>query len=312
MRDEIFETADRAVRLDVFLADCTDYSRNRIQNLIKSGCASVNGKDTKANTVLRVGDEILLTVDEPEETPLVPENIPLSIVYEDSDLIVIDKPQGMVVHPAPGHASGTLVNALMHHVKDLSGVGGELRPGIVHRIDKMTSGLIAVAKNDFTHTALSAQFATHAAGRSYLALVDGNIKEDSGTVDAPIGRHPADRKRMAIREDGRRAVTHWRVLERFTTHTLLQETLETGRTHQIRIHMASIQHPVTGDEVYGSKKRQLGLTGQALHGFQLRLTHPRTGGDMVFSSNLPEYFLAALRKLGYPGDGTEWTKAEKG
>ena len=312
MQDEIFETSDRETRLDVFLADCTAYSRSRIQNLIRAGAAKVNGKIAKANTLLRIGDAVHLHVSVPEETAVIAEDIPLAVVYEDADLIVVDKPQGMVVHPAPGHASGTLVNALLFHVKDLSGVGGEKRPGIVHRIDRMTSGLIVAAKNDFTHLALSEQFSTHAAGRSYLALVDGNLKEDSGTVEAPIGRHKTDRKRMAATAGGRRAVTHWQVLMRFMTHTLIRATLETGRTHQIRVHMAYLQHPVTGDAVYGAKKPQLGLIGQALHGYRLQLTHPRTGEMLSFYSDLPEYFLCALKKLGYTGDGTEWTGEEKG
>lgn len=312
MQDEIFEIADRTLRLDVFLAETTDFSRNRVQNLIKMGAALVNGKEAKANTVLAIGDKVHLTVSEPDEVPLQPEEIPIDIVYEDSDLIVVDKPQGMVVHPAPGHASGTLVNALMYHVKDLSGIGGELRPGIVHRIDRMTSGLIVIAKNDFTHTALAAQFAMHTAGRSYIALVDGNIKEDRGTVNAPIGRHPSDRKRMAIHPNGRHSVTHWAVLARFQTHTLLQATLETGRTHQIRVHLASIHHPVSGDAVYGAKKPQLGLIGQALHGYRLQLTHPRSGEAMAFYSNLPDYFLDALKRLGYQGLGLEWTGKQKG
>ena len=311
MPDELLEIAERPGRLDVFLADCTDLSRNRLQTLIRGGIALVNGAAvTKAGTMLRAGDAVRLTVPDAEPLDAKPEDIPLSIVYEDDALCVVDKPQGMVVHPAPGHASGTLVNALLYRLGDLSGVGGALRPGIVHRIDRMTSGLLVVAKTDAAHQSLSAQFASHEANRSYYAIVDGNLREDTGTVDAAVGRHATDRKRMAVRADGRRAVTRWEVVERFGTHTLLRLRLETGRTHQIRVHMAFIKHPVTGDEVYGLKKPQLGLIGQALHGYLLQFTHPATKERLRFFSPLPPYFAEALKKLGFAGDISALTAAE--
>jgi 23S rRNA pseudouridine1911/1915/1917 synthase len=248
---------------------------------------------------VKLGDVIRLFVPQENEGLLPePEDIPLDVVYEDADLAVINKPKGMVVHPAPGNPNGTLVNALLYRFRTLSETGGETRPGIVHRIDKLTSGLLVVAKNDFTHEALAGQFAAHTAHREYMCIVHGNLKEDSGTVDAPIGRHKTDRKRMAVTEDGRRAVTHWRVLERFGTETLLDVSLETGRTHQIRVHMAYIKHPIVGDEVYGSAAPKLGLNGQALHGYRLTFTHPRTGETMTFTAPLPEDFKTALTRLG--------------
>jgi 23S rRNA pseudouridine1911/1915/1917 synthase len=213
-------------------------------------------------------------------------------------LLVVDKPQGMVVHPAPGHPGGTLVNALLYHIGDLSGIGGELRPGIVHRIDKMTSGLLVVAKNDAAHRGLSEQFRNHTAHRSYIALVDGNIKQDDGTVDAPVARHLVDRKKMAIVPGGREAITHWQVAERYGQYTLLRLELETGRTHQIRVHMASLQHPVTGDDVYGRAKLPFGLKGQALHGYRLTFVHPESDDAMCFYAPPPEYFMTALKKAG--------------
>ena len=306
-RTEVLVFRGEGSRLDIFLSGCTSFSRSRIQNLIREGQVLVNGCAKKANYLLRDGEIVTLTMPEPVEVALIPEDLPLTIIYEDSDLVVIDKPQGMVVHPAPGHESGTMVNALMYHIRDLSGIGGELRPGIVHRIDRMTSGLVVVAKNDSTHSALATQFANHTANRRYLALVDGTIKQDSGTVDAPIGRHPNDRKKMAIISNGRHAVTHWEVLSRFQTHTLIRARLETGRTHQIRVHMSHLHHPLTGDTVYGAKKALFGLEGQALHGYGLCFRHPANGKVCKFVSPLPEYFINALRKLGYNGDGQEWT-----
>jgi 23S rRNA pseudouridine1911/1915/1917 synthase len=239
----------------------------------------------------------------PEAKPveLVAEDIPLDILYEDEDLCVVNKPRGMVVHPAVGNESGTLVNALLYHFDGLSTIGGEVRPGIVHRIDKMTSGLLVVAKNDMAHEGLARQFADHFAHRSYIALVAGNIREDTGTVDAPIGRHPTERKRMAVVPNGRRAVTHFRVLYRFSSVTLLSLELETGRTHQIRVHMAHIHHPLVGDSVYSSGKNDLGMEGQALHGWRLQFTHPKTGEHMAFQAPLPEDMQRALKRLGYPG-----------
>ena len=288
-----------APRIDAYLAENTAYTRSKIQGWIKEGAVEKNGKPCKANADVRIGDVIRMRVtQESGESLPEPEDIPLDVVYEDADLAVINKPKGMVVHPAPGNPSGTLVNALLYRFRTLSGTGGDTRPGIVHRIDRMTSGLLVVAKNDAAHEALAKQFALHTAHREYLCLVHGNLKEDSGTVDAPIGRHKTDRKRMAVTEDGRRAVTHWRVLERFGTETLLDVSLETGRTHQIRVHMAYIKHPILGDDVYGSGISKLGLNGQALHGYRLTFTHPRTGKTMSFTAPLPDEFVEALHRLG--------------
>ena len=288
-----------AARIDAYLAANTDLTRSKLQKLIKDGAVELNGKSCKANAAVRAGDAIRLSVPESKNDLLPePENIPLDVVYEDADLAVVNKPKGMVVHPAPGNDSGTLVNALLHRFQTLSASGGESRPGIVHRIDRMTSGLLVVAKNDAAHEALARQFALHTAHREYLCLVHGNLKEDSGTIDAPIGRHKTDRKRMAVTPDGRRAVTHWRVLERFGTETFLDVQLETGRTHQIRVHMAYIKHPILGDEVYGSAAPKLGLDGQALHGYRLTFTHPGTGKTMTFTAPLPEDFRLALARLG--------------
>ncbi len=293
---------DTSLRLDAFVAAETELSRTQAQRLIRDGAILLNGKSVKPNAVTQTGDLVEITYPDPVETDVLPENIPLDVVYEDADLLVINKPQGMVVHPSAGHESGTLVNALLYHIEDLSGIGGELRPGIVHRIDRMTSGLLVVAKNDEAHRALSDQFRDHSAHRSYVALVDGNIREDEGTIDAPLARHPVDRKRMAIVQGGREAVTHWRVAARYGQYTLLQIELETGRTHQIRVHLASKQHPVTGDDVYGREKRPFGLLGQALHGYRLVFEHPRTKETMVFYAPLPEYFTNALRKVGEIGE----------
>ncbi len=292
-----------SARLDALVAAETELSRTQAQRLIRDGSILLNGKAVKPNAVTAAGDLIDLTYPDPVETDVLPEDIPLNVLYEDEDLLVLDKPQGMVVHPAPGHESGTLVNALLYHIRDLSGIGGELRPGIVHRIDRMTSGLLVAAKNDAAHRALSEQFRDHSAHRSYAALVDGNISQDGGTIDAPLARHPVDRKRMAIVPGGRPAVTHWRAVARYGQYTLLQVELETGRTHQIRVHLASIQHPVTGDAVYGRKKLPFGLAGQALHGYRLTFRHPRTGEQMVFYAPLPAYFLQALQKAGETEDG---------
>ena len=288
-----------APRIDAYLAANTEFSRSKLQKLIKEGAVEQNGKPCKANSEVKTGDVIRLHVPEESDDQLPePENIPLDVVYEDEDLALINKPKGMVVHPAPGNTTGTLVNALLYRFRSLSGTGGGTRPGIVHRIDRLTSGLLVVAKNDAAHGALAKQFALHTAHREYLCIVHGNLKEDSGTVDAPIGRHKTDRKRMAVTEDGRRAVTHWRVLERFGTETLLDVALETGRTHQIRVHMAYIKHPIVGDEVYGSAAPKLGLSGQALHGYRLTFVHPRTGEEMTFTAPLPDDFMTALRRLG--------------
>ena len=284
-------------RLDSFIAENTDLTRSAAQRLIESGFVKVNGTEKKAKYALRAGDRITVELPPPEPVELTAEDIPLDIVYEDADIAVVNKPAGMVVHPAPGNPSGTLVNALMFRLKDLSGIGGELRPGIVHRIDKDTSGLLVVAKNDFAHNFLASQLKTHLVERTYYALAEGNFREDAGTVSAPIARHRTDRKRMAVAEGGREAVTHWKVLERFGNVTFLEVELETGRTHQIRVHMAHISHPLVGDPVYGKAKNELGFTGQALHAGRLRLTHPRTGERMEFTAPLPEYYEKALEKL---------------
>ena len=284
-------------RLDSYVASATELSRNAVQRLIAEGSVLLNGRETLSKAKLREGDEISVAPPPPALTDILPQDIPLDIVYQDEDIAVINKPKGMVVHPAAGNPDGTLVNAIMYHIKDLSGVGGELRPGIVHRIDRMTSGLLVVAKNDAAHNFLSDQLKTHSVSRVYYALVEGNIREDGGTVDAPIARSRNDRKKMAVDPGGRSAVTHWRVLERFGDTTLLRVELETGRTHQIRVHMAYIKHPIVGDEVYGRGRNRLGIVGQALHAGELRLTHPRTRETMVFTAPLPEEFEGALEKL---------------
>lgn len=291
--------ASETERLDVFLAAASGETRSFVQRAIEQGEARVNDKICRAGTKLRPGDEVALRLKKPAEYSAEPEDIPISIVYEDADIAVIDKPRGMVVHPAPGNPAGTLVNAVLYAVRDLSGVGGELRPGIVHRIDKMTSGLVVVAKNDFAHRALASQLKEHEAGRVYLALVEGNIREDEGVVDAPVGRHPVERKRMAVVSGGRRAVTRFRVLERMGAYTLVAARLETGRTHQIRVHMAHVKHPVAGDAVYGNAKDPLRLGGQALHAARLTLVHPRTGRTMTFRAPVPAYFTKALAAAGH-------------
>ena len=286
-------------RLDVFCAAVSGETRSFMKRVIDEGDVTINEKEAKSGARLKAGDVVEMRIGLPKATELVAEDIPLSIVYEDGDIAVIDKPKGMVVHPAPGNESGTLVNAVMFAMRDLSGIGGELRPGIVHRIDKMTSGLIVIAKNDAAHRSLAAQMKTHEAGRIYLALVEDNIKQNCGTVNAPIGRHIADRKRMAVRQDGREAVTHYRVLEHMTGRTLLAVKLETGRTHQIRVHMASIKHPVSGDAVYGPERNALGLDGQALHAARLTLRHPTTGEWMTFRAPVPDWFQNALKRAGH-------------
>ncbi len=297
-------------RLDACLTEMSGLSRNAVQRLIRDGYVLVNGLVAdKAGRALRDGDNIDWRLPPPVSGVLTAEDIPLDILYEDADICIVNKPQGMVVHPAPGHSGGTLVNGLMNHFDDLPVIGGEQRPGIVHRIDRMTSGLLVIARNDEAHRSLSAQFRDHTAGRSYLAIVDDNLREQSGTVSAPIGRKPNDRKRMAVTESGRSAVTHWAVVERFDSYTLIALKLETGRTHQIRVHMAYIRHPVTGDEVYGKPRNTLGLTGQALHGYRLSLRHPVSGEEMTFYADLPEYFLQALKHLTVQASfpGSLWT-----
>ncbi|MFM9280651.1 RluA family pseudouridine synthase [Paenibacillus jiagnxiensis] len=286
-------------RIDKYLADrMTDVSRSQIQLWIGDGRVLVNGASVKANYKLLENDRIELSIPEPEGVEIVPENIPLDVVYEDSDVIVVNKPRGLVVHPAPGHASGTLVNALMYHCRDLSGINGELRPGIVHRIDKDTSGLLMAAKNDKAHASLAAQLKEHSVTRRYIALVHGNLSHDQGTVDAPIGRDPGDRKMFTVTDrNSKHAVTHFHVLERFGDYTLLELKLETGRTHQIRVHMKFIGHPLVGDPMYGRSKG-IRMDGQALHAAILGFVHPATGEYLEFSVPLPqdmEDVLASLR-----------------
>lgn len=296
MDELILCVTDAGERLDKFIADNSGLSRSYAAKLACDGLAAVNGKTADKKTKLRPGDTVTVTVPEPEELLAEPENIPLDIIYEDESVIVVNKPQGMVVHPAPGSPSGTLVNGLLYHCR-LSSINGVIRPGIVHRIDKDTSGLLVVAKTNAAHESLAAQLKEHKAERKYLCIVHGNIKEDSGTVDKPIGRHPADRKRMAVIEGGREAVTHYRVIERFGQYTLIECILKTGRTHQIRVHMASIGHSVAGDPVYGVRKEKFSTQGQLLHAASLGFTHPLTGEHMRFFAPLPDYFNTVLERL---------------
>lgn len=290
--------SDGETRIDVFAAGAAGVTRSRAAALVSEGLVSVNGKTVSKSCKVKKGDTVLITVSDPKEYDIVPENIPLDIVYEDEDLLVVNKPKGMVVHPAAGNYSGTLVNALMFHCgNSLSGINGVMRPGIVHRIDKNTSGLLMVAKNDLAHTGLAAQIKAHSFMREYEAVVYGNIKDDEGTVNAPIGRHPIKRKQMAVVNGGRDAVTHYRVIERFDGFTHIGVRLETGRTHQIRVHMAYIGHPVAGDEVYGPKKVITELGGQCLHAKKIGFIHPRTGEYMEFDSPLPDYFKKFLQRL---------------
>ena len=294
-------TADRdGERLDQFLSRSVEgLTRSAAQRLIEEGAVTCNGRAVKKNARTAVGDDVALTLPDPEPVDVLPQDIPLDVAYEDDDVIVVNKPVGMVVHPAPGHPDGTLVNALLYHCKNsLSGINGELRPGIVHRIDRDTSGLIIAAKNDAAHLALAEQLQDHSLYRYYEAVCVGGLKEDSGTVDAPIGRHPVDRKKMAVdRKNGREAVTHWEVLGRYAGHTHIGCRLETGRTHQIRVHMASIGHPLLGDTVYGAKKPVPGLAGQCLHARRLSFVHPRTGERMTVECPLPGWFTAVLDRL---------------
>ena len=287
-------------RLDAFLARCADnLSRSAAQKLIEEGCVKRNGKPGKKNDKLNLGDAIEYEIPEPKEVDIVPTEMALDIVYEDEDVLVINKPKGLVVHPAAGHQDDTLVNGLLYAMGDeLSGINGELRPGIVHRIDKDTSGLLAVAKNDFAHNMLASQLKDHTMARSYEAVVVGSFREDSGTVDAPIGRHPSDRKKMCVIErNSKPAVTHWEVVERFRGYTHIRCRLETGRTHQIRVHMAHIGHPLLGDTVYGHKKPELGQDSQCLHAFSLCFRHPRDGRPVMVFAPLPKYFEDVLEKL---------------
>ena len=297
-------TADTAgERLDAFVARSVEgLSRSGAQKLLEEGCITLNGRPGKKNDKLSPGDQVTVTVPEPKAVEIVPTEMTLDIVYEDEDLLVLNKPKGLVVHPAAGHQEDTLVNGLLYALGDkLSGINGELRPGIVHRIDKDTSGLLAVAKNDLAHTVLASQLKDHSMARTYEAIVCGSFREDRGTVDAPIGRHPSDRKKMCVTErNSKRAVTHWEVVARYRGYTHIRCRLETGRTHQIRVHMAHIGHPILGDTVYGHKKPELGQDSQCLHAGALCFTHPRTGLPVMVFAPLPRYFeevLCKLRKL---------------
>lgn len=292
--DEIFNNT----RIDKVLASSMECkSRSHIQGLIESGNVIVNGKAVKSNYKVKTSDEIVITVPEPSQLDIKAENIDIDIVYEDSDIVIVNKEQGMVVHPAPGNYSGTLVNALLYHCKDLSSINGVIRPGIVHRIDKDTSGLLVVAKNDFAHMKLAEQFKEHSITREYIALVEGTMKTMEGTVDAPLGRHPKDRLKFAIVQNGKRAVTHYKLIENFAREALVLCRLETGRTHQIRVHMASINHPLVGDPVYGFKKQRFKSEGQLLHAKTIGFLHPTKNEYMEFTSDIPKYFEEIIKKL---------------
>ena len=287
-------------RLDAFLARSVEnLSRSGAQKLLEEGCVLLRGKPGRKNDKLSVGDPVEVTIPEPKTVDIAPKEMPLDILYEDEDVLVLNKPKGLVVHPAAGHQDDTLVNGLLYAMGDsLSGINGELRPGIVHRIDKDTSGLLAVAKNDLAHAVLASQLKDHSMARTYEAIVCGSFREDSGTVDAPIGRHPSDRKKMCVTQRGsKNAVTHWEVVSRYRGYTHVRCKLETGRTHQIRVHMAHIGHPILGDTVYGHKKPELGQDSQCLHAGILCFRHPRDGRPVIVHAPLPEYFRQVLEKL---------------
>lgn len=288
---------NKNIRIDKWLVEQTDLTRSRIQSLIKSKEVLVNGKAVKANYKLAEDDEVKITISDDKDLDVEAENIPLDIVYEDNDVIVINKPRGMVVHPAPGNLKGTLVNALLYHCNDLSGINGVLRPGIVHRIDKDTSGLIIVAKNDKAHLSLSEQLQKKEVSRKYYALVHGVIEHDNGSIDAPIGRDVNDRKKMAVTAtNSKNAITHFKVIKRFKDYTLVECSLETGRTHQIRVHMAYINHPIVGDETYAYRKT-MKVGGQLLHAYQLKFTHPITNKQVVVEADMPDVFKNVLEEL---------------
>lgn len=296
----LIEMENAGQRLDVFVSGMTDMTRSRIAALIREGACLVDGQvPQKAGQTLRAGQKVTLVLPDARPAQAQAQDIDLQIVYQDKDLAVVYKPSGMVVHPAAGNPDGTMVNALLHHLDDLSGIGGEMRPGIVHRIDKDTSGLLLVAKNDKSHLSLAEQIKAHSVKRAYLALLQGNMKQDEGFVSGPIARHPTDRKKMAIVPGGREALTHWRVLDSMRGACLIEARLQTGRTHQIRVHMASLGHPVLGDPVYGPKKMPFPVTGgQLLHAWQLGFVHPTTGEEMLFNAPPEKRFLYWLEKLG--------------
>ena len=289
--------AEKSERLDVYLSEKLDKTRSAIKKLIEDKNVTVNGKVEKAGKTLKEGDEITVILPDPVKLDLEAENIPLDIIYQDEDIAIINKPQGMTVHAGNGVHGSTLVNALLYHLDSLSGINGVIRPGIVHRIDKDTSGLLVVAKNDAAHVSLSEQIKNKTCRRIYLALVEGVIKENDGVIDTFIGRSDKNRTMMAVKQDGRRAVTHYKVIRRYKDYTLMEFSLETGRTHQIRVHTKHLGHPVVGDPVYGYKTQKFKLNGQLLHAFRLELTHPRSGERMTFEAPLPDYFQAVLAKL---------------
>lgn len=299
--EKLFFTIEKGgERIDKYLSEqLEDMTRSHIQKLIKENMVRANGMAVKSNFKLSASDQIEVEIPELKEPDILPENIPLDILYEDQDILVVNKPKGMVVHPAPGHYTGTLVNAIMYHCKDnLSGINGVMRPGIVHRIDMDTTGSLLICKNDRAHQALAEQLKEHSITRKYHAIVHGRLKEDEGTIDKPIGRHPIDRKKMSVHcTNGREAITHYRVLKRFQQFTYIECQLETGRTHQIRVHMSSIGHPILGDQIYGPAKCPYKLQGQTLHAKVLGITHPTTGEYMEFDAPLPDYFQALLEKM---------------
>ena len=300
MQEYLFPEEAAGTRIDKFLADaCPDLSRSFLQKLLKESSVTADGKAVKSSFKVNGGETIAFEVPKPEEAAIEAENIPLDILYEDSDIILVNKPKGMVVHPAAGHYTGTLVNALMYHCKDqLSGINGVMRPGIVHRIDMNTTGVLVVCKNDFAHNSLAEQLKVHSITRVYYAIVFGNLREDEGTVHAPIGRHPIDRKKMAINhKNGKEAVTHYKVLKRFDKYTFMEFQLETGRTHQIRVHMASIHHPLLGDTVYNHNKCPFKLEGQCLHAKTIGFIHPTTKEYVEFEAPIPEYMEHLLKIL---------------
>lgn len=289
--------ADKSERLDVFLSEKLDKTRSAVKKLVDDGEITVNGNKVKAGRVLKIGEEISVNIPDPVKLDLEAENIPLDIIYQDKDIAIINKPQGMTVHAGNGTHGSTLVNALLYHLDSLSGINGVIRPGIVHRIDKDTSGLLVVAKNDAAHLSLSEQIKNKTCHRIYLALLEGTVKQNDGIIDTFIGRSDKNRTMMAVKDSGRRAVTHFKVLKRYKEFTFAEFKLETGRTHQIRVHCKYIGHPIVGDPVYGYEKQKFKLNGQLLHAWKLELTHPSTGERMSFEAPLPDYFQAILQKL---------------
>lgn len=289
--------ADKSERLDVFLSEKLDKTRSAVKKLVDDGEITVNGNKVKAGRTLKIGEEISVNIPDPVKLDLEAENIPLDIIYQDKDIAIINKPQGMTVHAGNGTHGSTLVNALLYHLDSLSGINGVIRPGIVHRIDKDTSGLLVVAKNDAAHLSLSEQIKNKTCHRIYLALLEGTVKQNDGVIDTFIGRSDKNRTMMAVKDSGRRAVTHYKVLKRYKEFTFAEFKLETGRTHQIRVHCKYIGHPIVGDPVYGYEKQKFKLNGQLLHAWKLELTHPSTGERMSFEAPLPDYFQAVLQKL---------------